>query len=211
MERVKCALVATAVAEYFRDRGKNVLLLVDSLTRFARAHREVGLASGEPPTRRSFPPSTFSVLPQLLERAGAGAHGVITAFYTVLVEGDEESDPIAEEVRSIVDGHIVLSRKQALAGRYPAIDLLASISRVMPQVTTPAHRAAAQRVRELLAKYQEIELLVQIGEYREGSDALGDTALRAHAALTRFFEQDADARVKLERTVADLEAVVGAL
>ena len=211
MERVKCALVATAVAEYFRDRGKNVLLLVDSLTRFARAQREVGLASGEPPTRRSFPPSTFSVLPQLLERAGAGAHGVITAFYTVLVEGDEESDPIAEEVRSIVDGHIVLSRKQALAGRYPAIDLLASISRVMPQVTTPAHRAAAQRVRELLAKYQEIELLVQIGEYREGSDALGDTALRAHAALSRFFEQDADARVKLERTVADLEAVVGAL
>ncbi|MBN3819306.1 ATP-binding cassette domain-containing protein [Paraburkholderia sp. Se-20369] len=147
MERVKSALVATAIAEHLRDTGKRVLLLVDSLTRFARAQREVGLASGEPPTRRSFPPSTFALLPRLLERAGQGARGSITALYTVLVEGDEESDPVAEEVRSILDGHIVLSRKIALANRYPAIDVLASLSRVMPLVASRAHQQAAARVR----------------------------------------------------------------
>ncbi|WP_090871076.1 FliI/YscN family ATPase [Paraburkholderia diazotrophica] len=204
MERVKSALVATAIAEHFRDEGQRVLLLVDSLTRFARAQREVGLASGEPPTRRSFPPSTFVVLPRLLERAGQGEQGSITALYTVLVEGDEESDPIAEEVRSILDGHIVLSRKIALANRYPAIDVLASLSRVMPLVTNAKHQRAAGRVRELIAKYQEIELLVQIGEYREGSDRLGDLALRARDAIAGFCAQAASDNASFEPTLARL-------
>jgi len=213
MERVKSALVATAIAEYFRDRGRKVLLLVDSLTRFARAQREVGLASGEPPTRRSFPPSTFSVLPQLLERAGqgkTGSSGSITAFYTVLVEGDEESDPIAEEVRSIVDGHIVLSRKLASAGQYPPIDILGSLSRVMSLVTDEQHRGAASRVRALLAKYQEIELLVQIGEYREGSDPMSDAALRAREALREFFSQRPDAFADFRQTVDALDSLAKA-
>ncbi|MBR8180765.1 type III secretion system ATPase SctN [Burkholderia ambifaria] len=204
MERVKSALVATAIAEHFRDAGKRVLLLVDSLTRFARAQREVGLASGEPPTRRSFPPSTFAVLPRLLERAGQGATGSITALYTVLVEGDEESDPIAEEVRSILDGHIVLSRKIALANRYPAIDVLASLSRVMPLVASRAHQQSAARVRELIAKYQEIELLVQIGEYREGSDRLGDLALRARDAIGAFCAQGSHEDVRFDALLAKL-------
>ncbi|WP_118183137.1 FliI/YscN family ATPase [Paraburkholderia phosphatilytica] len=205
MERVKSAHVATAIAEYFRDQGLSVLLLVDSLTRFARAQREVGLASGEPPTRRSFPPSTFSVLPQLLERAGQGERGSITAFYTVLVEGDEETDPIAEEVRSIVDGHIVLSRKVASANRYPAIDVLASLSRVMSQVVREPHLAAAAHVRSLLARYQEIELLVQIGEYRAGADPLADAALAAKPALEAFFTQSARA---LEPFDASVDALI---
>lgn len=204
MERVKSALVATAIAEHFRDEGKRVLLLVDSLTRFARAQREVGLASGEPPTRRSFPPSTFAVLPRLLERAGQGERGSITALYTVLVEGDEESDPIAEEVRSILDGHVVLSRKIALANRYPAIDVLASLSRVMPLVTNAVHQRSAARLRELLAKYQEIELLVQIGEYREGSDRLGDLALRARDALGAFCTQLATENVAFDAMLTRL-------
>jgi type III secretion protein N (ATPase) len=207
MERVKSAHVATAIAEYFRDQGKRVLLLVDSLTRFARAQREVGLASGEPPTRRSFPPSTFSVLPQLLERAGQGERGSITAFYTVLVEGDEETDPIAEEVRSILDGHIVLSRKVATANRYPAIDVLASLSRVMSQVAGESHVSDAARVRELLSKYQDIELLVQIGEYREGADPLADAALRAKAPLEAFFSQRADTLAPFNETLATLHDI----
>lgn len=207
MERVKSAYVATAVAEHFRDKGLRVLLLVDSLTRFARAQREVGLASGEPPTRRSFPPSTFSVLPQLLERAGQGARGSITAFYTVLVEGEDDSDPIAEEVRSILDGHIVLSRKLAMAGHHPAVDVLASASRVMMRVVDEAHLEGAARVRELLAKYQEIELLVQIGEYQAGSDPLADTALRARAALREFATQRSGQLESYDSIVAHLAAL----
>lgn len=207
MERVKSAQVATAIAEHFRDQGLHVLLLVDSLTRFARAQREVGLASGEPPTRRSFPPSTFSVLPQLLERAGQGERGSITAFYTVLVEGDEETDPIAEEVRSILDGHIVLSRKVASANRYPAIDLLGSLSRVMSQVASDNHKKSAAHLRALLAKYQEIELLVQIGEYREGADPLADAALRAKSALDIFFTQSSDALDPFDRTINHLHDI----
>ena len=209
MERVKSAYVATAVAEYFRDKGQRVLLLMDSLTRFARAQREVGLASGEPPTRRSFPPSTFSVLPQLLERAGQGVRGSITAFYTVLVEGEDDSDPIAEEVRSILDGHIVLSRKLAAAGHHPAIDLLASASRVMTRVASDEHQASATRMRELLAKYQEIELLVQIGEYQAGSDALADTALAARSALREFSMQRGNQLEAYEDTLAKLDELRG--
>lgn len=207
MERVKSAYVATAVAEYFRNKGQRVLLLVDSLTRFARAQREVGLACGEPPTRRSFPPSTFSVLPQLLERAGQGRHGSITAFYTVLVEGEDDSDPIAEEVRSILDGHIVLSRKLAMAGHHPAIDVLASASRVMTRIADDAHLDAAAWFRELLAKYQEIELLVQIGEYRAGSDVLADAAIGARTAMAEFARQAASQLGDFEDTQARLTAL----
>ncbi|AKJ70536.2 ATP synthase [Pandoraea thiooxydans] len=209
MERVKSAHVATAVAEYFRDQGLSVLLMVDSLTRLARAQREVGLASGEPPTRRSYPPSTFSLLPQLLERAGQGERGSITAFYTVLVEGEAESDPIAEEVRSILDGHIVLTHKLAMANQFPAIDVLASLSRVMPQVSSDGHRRAAGQVRALLAKYQDIELLVQIGEYRQGSDPLADAAIAARGDLLAFLSQSPEQLDEFNNAVARLHALAG--
>ena len=209
MERIKSAYVATTIAEHFRDQGKKVLLLMDSLTRFARAQREIGLASGEPPTRRSYPPSIFSMLPQLLERAGQGRTGSITAIYSVLTEGDEENDPIAEEVRSILDGHIVLSRKMASANQYPAIDVLASISRVMPLVTAREHRDAASAFRGLLAKYQEMELLVQIGEYRAGSDPLADRAIGARPAMLDFLKQSPEVLQPLERTVAQLQGFGG--
>jgi type III secretion protein N (ATPase) len=210
MERVKSAYVATSIAEYFRDQGLKVMLIVDSLTRLARAQREVGLASGEPPTRRSYPPSIFSMLPQLLERAGQGSRGSITAFYSVLVEGEEENDPIAEEVRSILDGHIVLSRKLAMANHYPAIDVLASLSRVMALVTTEKHRAAANAARSLLAKYQEIELLVQIGEYRPGTDPLADRAVRMRPALNAFFAQRGVEPGSYEDTITALMKLVEA-
>jgi type III secretion protein N (ATPase) len=204
MERIKSAYVATTIAEHFRDQGRKVLLLVDSLTRFARAQREIGLASGEPPTRRSYPPSIFSLLPQLLERAGQGRTGSITAVYAVLTEGDEDNDPIAEEVRAILDGHIVLSRKLAAAGRYPAIDVLASISRVMPRIAAPEHCAAATHFRSLLARYQEVELLVQIGEYRQGSDPLADEAIAARAAMLDFLAQSPGVGPSYEQSVAAL-------
>jgi type III secretion protein N (ATPase) len=208
MERIKSAHVATTIAEYFRDQGRKVLLLVDSLTRFARAQREIGLASGEPPTRRSYPPSVFSMLPQLLERAGQGRTGSITAVYSVLTEGDEENDPIAEEVRSILDGHIVLSRKLAAANHFPAIDVLASVSRVMSQVVPDAHREAASDFRALMAKHQELELLIQIGEYKPGSDALADRAIALRPAMQRFLAQPPDERCAFDDTVAGLRHLV---
>jgi len=208
LERIKSAYVGTTIAEHFRDEGCRVLLLVDSLTRFARAQREIGLASGEPPTRRSYPPSIFSMLPQLLERAGQGTNGSITAVYSVLTEGDEENDPIAEEVRSIVDGHVVLSRKLAAAGHYPAIDVLASVSRVMPAVVSDAHRAAAQRWRALLAKYQELELLIQIGEYRPGAEPQADEAVRLRDATQRFLAQPVHDARSFEQTIERLQRVL---
>ncbi len=208
MERIKSAYVATTIAEHFRDQGSRVLLLVDSLTRFARAQREIGLACGEPPTRRSYPPSIFSMLPQLLERAGQGESGSITAVYSVLTEGDEENDPIAEEVRSILDGHIVLSRKLASAGQYPAVDVLASISRVMPQVAGSEHRAAANRFRALLAKYRELELLLQIGDYKPGADPLGDRAVQLRGAMRDFLAQPPDEAGTFDHNVAQLRALM---
>jgi len=208
MERVKSAYVATTIAEHFRDQGKRVLLLMDSLTRFARAQREIGLASGEPPTRRSYPPSIFSMLPQLLERAGQGAQGSITAIYAVLTEGDEENDPIAEEVRSILDGHIVLSRKLAQAGQFPAIDVLASVSRVMGHVVSPEHQHAATRLRALMAKHQELELLIQIGEYKRGSDALADRAIELRGAIQAFLAQPPKASQAMDQSVAALRRLV---
>ncbi len=189
MERLKAAYVATAIAEYFRDEGKSVLLLMDSVTRFARALREIGLAAGEPPTRRGFPPSVFSSLPRLMERAGNSEKGSITALYTVLVEGDDMTEPIADETRSILDGHIILSRALASANHYPAIDILASISRVMGAVTSKEHRALAQEFRAMYAKYEEISLLIQIGEYKKGSDAEADKAIAHIQAMREFLRQ----------------------
>lgn len=192
-ERVVCAQAATTVAEYFRDQGLKVLLFVDNVTRYARALREIGLAAGEPPTRRGFPPSVFAALPQLMERAGMGVRGSITAFYTVLVE-DGMDDPIAEETRGILDGHVILSRALAAAGHYPAIDVLTSRSRVMSLVADPRHQAAATKIRSLWAKYQEIEFLLQVGEYKPGGDALADEAIAKIGALRNFLRQGNDER-----------------
>lgn len=209
MERAKAAYVATAIAEYFRDQGRRVLLLMDSVTRFARAQREIGLAAGEPPTRRGFPPSVFATLPRLMERVGQSDKGFITALYTVLVEGDDMTEPVADETRSILDGHIILSRKLASANHYPAIDVLASVSRVMGAIVAPEHRAAASRVRELMAKYEEVELLVKIGEYKKGSDPLADEALARIDAIRAFLRQRGEERPSFEETVETLRRLVG--
>ncbi len=208
MERLKAAYTATAVAEYFRDQGKSVLLMMDSVTRFGRAQREIGLAAGEPPTRRGFPPSVFSTLPKLMERAGNSDKGSITALYTVLVEGDDMTEPIADETRSILDGHIILSRKLASQNHYPAIDVLASVSRVMNNIVSPEHKAAAAKLRKILAKYAEIELLVQIGEYQKGSDAQADFALEKISAVNAFLKQGLLEKSSFEETLKKLIEVV---
>jgi len=207
-ERAKAGFVATSIAEYFRDQGKRVLLLMDSVTRFARAQREIGLAAGEPPTRRGFPPSVFATLPRLMERAGQSDKGFITALYTILVEGDDMTEPVADETRSSLDGHIILSRKLAAANHYPAIDILASVSRVMGAIVDEEHKAAASRLRELLAKYDEVELLVKIGEYKKGSDALADEALSKIDGIRAFLRQRTDDLTSLEETVQALKQVV---
>jgi ATP synthase in type III secretion protein N len=209
VERAKCAQVATTIAESFRRDGRHVLLLVDSITRYARALREIGLASGEAPTRRGFPPSVFSALPRLLERAGNDDRGAITAFYTLLVEGDEEGDPIAEEVRSLLDGHLQLSRTQARAHQFPAIDVLASLSRVMPGITPETQQEAVARVRGWLAKYREIELLLQMGEYQKGADSEADEAIAHMPALRQFLQQRPDEFTDFRSATANLLRVVG--
>lgn len=189
-ERAKAPEVAMACAEHFRDQGRSVLLLMDSVTRYARALREIGLAAGEPPTRRGYPPSVFNALPRLFERAGCSDRGVITAFFTVLVDDDAAGDPIFEETRATLDGHILLSPRLADGGHYPAIDVLGSRSRVMQKVTAPAHAGAARKLREMLQKLQDIETLVQIGEYRSGSDPTADRALAVRDKLMQFLQQD---------------------
>ncbi|WP_377827968.1 type III secretion system ATPase SctN [Bradyrhizobium lupini] len=201
MERVQCAHMATALAEYFRDQGLRVVLIMDSLTRFSRAMREIGLAAGEPPTRRGFPPSVFALLPGLLERAGMGEHGSITAFYTVLVEGDGTGDPIAEESRGILDGHIILSRALASREHFPAIDVLSSRSRVMDAVVSASHRKAASFFRELLSRYNEAEFLIKVGEYKPGSDPLTDRAIASIEQLRKFVCQGQDEPSNFEETV----------
>ncbi len=208
MERLKAAYTATAIAEYFRDEGKSVLLMMDSVTRFGRAQREIGLAAGEPPTRRGFPPSVFSTLPKLMERAGNSDKGSITALYTVLVEGDDMTEPIADETRSILDGHIILSRKLASQNHYPAIDVLASVSRVMNAIVTSEHKKASQRLREILAKHAEIELLVQLGEYKQGADPEADFALTHIDAINGFLKQGLDEKSTFEETLKKLLEVV---
>jgi type III secretion protein N (ATPase) len=209
MERLKAAYTATAVAEYFRDQGRRTLLLMDSVTRFGRALREIGLAAGEPPTRRGFPPSVFSTLPKLMERSGNSDKGSITALYTVLVEGDDMTEPIADETRSILDGHIILSRKLAAGGHYPAIDVLASVSRVMTAIISPEHRELAAKTRAILAKYAEIELLVQIGEYRQGSDPEADRAIARIGPVNTFLRQGLEESSAFEETLAAMGRAVG--
>lgn len=208
MERLKAAYTSTAIAEYFRDQGKSVLLMMDSVTRFGRAQREIGLAAGEPPTRRGFPPSVFSELPKLMERAGNSDKGSITALYTVLVEGDDMTEPIADETRSILDGHIILSRKLAARNHYPAIDVQASVSRVMNAIVSKEHKKAAQRLRQILAKFAEVELLVQIGEYKKGADKEADDALAHIDKVNAFLKQGLGEKSTFEQTLEGLfEAV----
>jgi ATP synthase in type III secretion protein N len=204
MERARAAYVATALAEHFRDQGKNVLFLMDSVTRYARALRDVGLSIGELPARRGYPPSVFSELPRLFERAGNDVQGSITAFYTVLIEEEDSGDPIEEEVRSILDGHIVLSRKLAAAAHYPAIDILRSTSRVMSRVANESHLAAAGRLRKLLAKHQEIELLLQIGEYKAGGDLDADAAIARIAAIRALLQQKSSELSTFEKSTSQL-------
>ena len=204
MERLKAAYVATSIAESFRDRGKKVLLMMDSVTRFGRAQREIGLAAGEPPTRRGFPPSVFSELPKLMERAGNSAKGSITALYTVLVEGDDMTEPIADETRSILDGHIILSRKLAAVNHYPAIDILHSLSRCQAAIVPKEHKRAAAKLREILAKYQEVELLLKIGEYQKGADRATDEAIAKIDAVNGFLKQALDDVPEYDDTIQRL-------
>ena len=190
--RIHGAMRATSIAEYFRDQGKNVLLLMDSLTRFAQAQREIALAIGEPPATKGYPPSVFARLPQLVERAGNGDKnsGSITAFYTVLVEGDDHTDPIADAARAILDGHVVLSRQLAEAGQYPAIDIEASISRLAPQITSNEHLRMTQDFRRVYSLYQQNRDLINVGAYQRGSDARLDQAIIKHPKLMDFLSQD---------------------
>ncbi len=207
LERSRVAWLGTAIAEYFRDRGMDVMLMMDSVTRFARALRDVGLAMGEPPARRGFTPSVFSALPRLFERAGTNPRGTITAFYTVLMEDEQGNDPIAEEVRSILDGHIYLSRRLAQSNHYPAIDVLDSASRVMPRVATPEHMQAAGVLRRHLAKYREIEMLLQLGEYKAGNDAEADAAIARIDAIRQLLRQGTHEKAVFEETVGRLEGI----
>jgi type III secretion protein N (ATPase) len=206
--RLKAAHVATAVAEWFAERGANVLFMLDSITRYARAQREVGLAAGEPPARQGYPASVFAALPRLLERTGNRARGGITALYTVLVAGGDLEEPIADEVRGVLDGHVVLDRRIAERGRFPAVDPLASLSRVMPAVTTAAHRAAASRLRALLAAHERHRDLIAVGAYRRGSDPETDAALERLPAIEAFLAQAPDEAEPWDRTLARLAEVV---
>jgi len=208
MERLRAAQAATAIAEGFRARGQRVLLLMDSVTRYARALREIGLSIGEPAVRRGFPPSVFAELPRLFERAGNDAVGSITAFYAVLAEDEDGSDPVAEEVRSILDGHIVLSRELGQQGHYPAIDVLASASRVFTRVATAAQRDHALRLRALMAKYAEIRFLLQVGEYRPGSDELADQAIERWPAIQALLRQRPDEHTPLPQALQRMAEVV---
>ena len=192
VERLRAASVATRIAEHFRDNGKHVVLMMDSLTRVAMAQREIGLSAGEPPATRGYPPSVFTLLPQLLERAGTSPAGSITGLYTVLVEGDDMQDPIGDTARSILDGHVVLSRRLATAGHFPSIDVLESISRVSGAVTVPEQRADATRLRRLLAAHRSVRELVEIGAYVAGADPDADVALARMPAIDAFLQQDMD-------------------
>jgi FliI/YscN family ATPase len=208
LARQRAAYAATAIAEAFRDAGRHVLLMMDSITRFAMAQREVGLAAGEPPTAKGYPPSVFARLPGLLERAGAvTGKGSITAFYTVLVEGDDHNEPVADAVRAILDGHIVLSRDLAAKNHYPAIDILQSVSRTMPDVTTVAHRERAGAVREWLATIRDNDDLVSVGAYVPGSNPRVDTAFAHRDAVGRFLCQPADMDVRLADAITQLHSL----
>ena len=205
--RLKAAYVGTAIAEYFRNQGKKVMLMMDSVTRFARAQREVGLACGEPPARAGYTPSVFAELPRLLERAGNSDKGSITAFYTVLVAGDDMNEPVADEVRSILDGHIILSREMAGAGHFPAIDVLGSVSRVMNAVATKEHRKAATAMRSVLATYNKQKDLIALGAYQSGSDPRTDDAVRRIDDINGFLKQPTDEKMPASESVQKLCAM----
>ncbi|HOL73813.1 MAG TPA: FliI/YscN family ATPase [Bryobacteraceae bacterium] len=205
--RVRACFVALAIAEYFRDQGANVLLVIDSVTRLAMAQREIGLAAGEPPSQKGYTPSVFNLLPQVFERAGNFRRGSITGFFTVLVEGDDLSEPISDAVRAILDGHIVLSRRLAGMGHYPAIDILNSVSRLTSQVATPEQREAARKLREALATYHQSEDLIQLGAYVSGSNPKLDAAIRGRDQLLDFLRQDADGKSTIEETVNRMQAL----
>jgi flagellum-specific ATP synthase len=207
--RMRAALAATTVAEFFAGQGKHVLLVLDSLTRFAMAAREIGLAAGEPPTAKGYTPSVFARLARLVERTGQFRLGSITAFYTVLMEGDDQQDPLVDAVRSLLDGHVVLSRSLAAEGWYPPVEVLDSISRLMPSVTAPAHREQAALLRRLMAVYARSEDLVRIGAYKSGSDPELDRALRARAALREFLTQEAREQVGFADCVRRLSTLAG--
>jgi flagellum-specific ATP synthase len=210
--RLHGAAEAHAIAEYFRDQGKNVLLLVDSITRYAQAQREIALAVGEPPATKGYPPSVFAKLPALVERAGNGppGSGTITAFYTVLTEGDDQQDPIADAARAILDGHVVLSRRLAESGHYPAIDIEASISRVMPDITSPEHQQAARRFKQIWSTYEQNRDLISIGAYTRGSDPAIDQAIEWQPRLMQFLQQDMRQGEALEQSVQVLHQVLPA-
>ncbi|TKT69263.1 FliI/YscN family ATPase [Aquamicrobium sp. LC103] len=209
IERVKAAYVATTIAEYFRDRGKHVLLVMDNITRFARAQREIGLASGEPPTRRGFPSSLFATLPRLLERSGPGERGSITGLYSVLLEGDGTLDPVAEELQALLDGHVFLSRELAQRDHFPAIDVLRSRSRLMKTVATQQHLADAARIRELLARHADVELLLRVGEYEKGADPLADEAVSKIDGINTFLRQASTERETMDRTHRHMREILG--
>lgn len=202
--RKKAAQTATAIAEYFRDQGKDVLLMMDSLTRFSMAQREIGLASGEPPVSRGYPPSVYSEMPKLLERAGNSEHGSITGLYTVLVDGDDFNEPITDTARSILDGHIMLSRKLGHKNHYPAIDILQSISRCMSSIVTKEHKIASGKLKNVLATYQEAEDLINIGAYKNGSNPDIDYAISKMKEVNHFLQQDVDDKFELQEEIAML-------
>ena len=204
---MKCPLVATTIAEYFRDQGKDVLLMMDSLTRFSMAQREIGLASGEPPVTRGYPPSVYSEMPKLLERAGTSDKGSITGLYTVLVDGDDFNEPITDTARSILDGHIMLSRKLGHKNHYPAIDILQSISRVMSSIATPEHKELAGRLKNVLATYNEAEDLINIGAYKSGSNRNIDYAIQKIDAVNDFLMQKTDEKFQFEQEIDLLRAL----
>jgi type III secretion protein N (ATPase) len=205
--RLNAAYVGTAIAEYFRDQGKSVILMMDSVTRFARALREVGLAAGEPPARAGYTPSVFSTLPKLLERSGNSDKGSITAFYTILVAGDDMNEPVADEVRSILDGHIILSSDLARQFHYPAIDVLSSASRVMPSIVPKEHLQLVGKLREVLANYRKNELLIKIGEYKRGQDKAGDFAIDHIDKVNKFLKQGVDEKCTYQETMQLLRAL----
>ncbi len=205
--RIHAANVGTAIAEYFRSQGKSVILMMDSVTRYARAIREIGLAAGEPPARAGYTPSVFATLPRLLERSGNSDKGSITAFYTILVAGDDLNEPVSDEVRSILDGHIVLSNELARQNHYPAIDVLASISRILPAIVDKKHLDQIAILREVLSNYKKIELLLRIGEYKPGSDKNADFAIRFHEKVTNFLKQKIDEKSSFEQSLNQLYAL----
>jgi flagellum-specific ATP synthase len=206
--RMKGAFIGTTIAEYFREQGMDVVLMMDSVTRFAMAQREIGLTVGEPPTTKGYPPSVFAILPKLLERAGSTSKGSITGFYTVLVDGDDMTEPIADAVRSILDGHVVLSRKLANKGQFPAVDPLQSVSRVMPDVVSLEHRKRAIVFNEILATYKEAEDLINIGAYVKGSNPQIDHALSKINLLRGFLKQDMMEKTLYEETISRLNQII---